>query len=107
MKISPMKGVMRFGKKGMLSPCFVGTYQILRRIGNVLYELDFPNELALVLPIFHVSILQKCVGDTTSIVLLEGLGVKENLSYEEVPVEILDRQLKKLRNKEVRSMKLL
>ncbi|WMV46608.1 hypothetical protein MTR67_039993 [Solanum verrucosum] len=73
-----MKGVMRFGKKGKLSPRYVGPYQILRRL---------------------------CVGDLTSIVPLECLGVDESLSYEEVPVEILDRQVKKLRNKEVASVK--
>ncbi|KAK4707065.1 hypothetical protein R3W88_033363 [Solanum pinnatisectum] len=102
-----MKGVMRFGKKGKLSPHFEGQYQIVRYVGKVAYELDLPNELASVHPIFHVSIFKKCVGDPTSIVPLEGLEVKENLSYEEVPIEILDRQVKKLGNKEVASMKVL
>ncbi|KAK4709950.1 hypothetical protein R3W88_004463 [Solanum pinnatisectum] len=102
-----MKGVMRFGKKGKLSPRFVGPYQILRRVGKVAYELDLPNELASVHPVFHVSMLKKCIGDPKSIVPLEGLELKENISYEEVPVEILDRQVKKLRNKEVASVKVL
>ncbi|WMV55123.1 hypothetical protein MTR67_048508 [Solanum verrucosum] len=102
-----MKDIMRFGKKGKLSHHYVGPYKILRRIGKVAYELDLPNELTLVHPVFHVSLLKKCVGDPTSIVPLEGLGVKKNLSYEEVPVEILDRQVKKLRNKEVVSIKIL
>ncbi|WMV08991.1 hypothetical protein MTR67_002376 [Solanum verrucosum] len=95
LKILPIKGVMRFGKKEKLSPIYVGPYQILRRIGKVAYELELPNELALVHPVFHVSLLKKYVGDLTSIVPLEGLGVNENHSYEEVPVEILDRQVKK------------
>ncbi|WMV55013.1 hypothetical protein MTR67_048398 [Solanum verrucosum] len=68
LKISPMKGVMRFGKKGKLTPHYVGSYQILKRVGKVAYELDFRNELALVHPVSHVSILKKCVGDPTSIV---------------------------------------
>ncbi|WMV25117.1 hypothetical protein MTR67_018502 [Solanum verrucosum] len=101
-----MKGVMRFGKKGKLSPRYVGQYQILRRI-KVAYELDLPNELASVHPIFHVPMLKKCVGDPTSIILLEGLRVDESLSYEEIPVNILDRQVKKLRNNEVPSVKVL
>ena len=63
----------------------------MRRVGKVAYELDFLNELASVHPIFHVSMLKKCIGNLTSIVPLEGLGVKENLSYEEVSIEILDR----------------
>ncbi|KAH0714923.1 hypothetical protein KY284_007828 [Solanum tuberosum] len=107
LKISPMKGVMRFGKKWKLSPRFVGLYEILKRVGKVAYELDLSNELASVHLVFHVSMLKKCVGDTTSIVSLEGLEVKENISYEEVPIEILDRLVKKLRNKEVASMKVL
>ncbi|WMV41253.1 hypothetical protein MTR67_034638 [Solanum verrucosum] len=107
LKISPMKGGMRFGKKGKLSPRYVDPYQIFRLVGKIAYELKFPNELASVHPVFHVFMLNKCVGDPTSIVPLVGLGVKENLSYEQVPIEILDRQVKKLRNKEVASVKVL
>ncbi|WMV50559.1 hypothetical protein MTR67_043944 [Solanum verrucosum] len=107
LKISPMKGVMRFSKKVKLSPRYVDPYQILRCIGKVAYDLDLPNELASVHPVFHVSMLKKCVGDSTSIVSLEGLGVKKNLSYEEVPIKILDQQVRKLRNKEIASVKVL
>ncbi|KAK4713515.1 hypothetical protein R3W88_019422 [Solanum pinnatisectum] len=98
---------MRFGKKGKLSPRYVGPYQILKDIGKGAYELDLPNELALVHPIFHVSMLKKCIGDPVSIIPIEGLGVDESLSYEDVPVDILDRQVKRLRNKEVASIKVL
>ncbi|KAK4737909.1 hypothetical protein R3W88_001606 [Solanum pinnatisectum] len=102
-----MKGVMRFGKKGKLSPRYVGPYEILKSVGNVAYELNLPNELVPVHPVFHVSMLKKCIGDPVSILPLEGLGVNENLSYEEVPIEILDRQVKRLRNKEIASVKVL
>ncbi|WMV08811.1 hypothetical protein MTR67_002196 [Solanum verrucosum] len=101
-----MKGVMSFGKKGKLSPRYVGPYQVLRRVGRVSYELDLPNDLATVHPVFHVSMLKNCVGDPTSIVSLEGLGVDKSLSYEEVPFEILHRQVNGLRNKEIASVKL-
>ncbi|WMV50926.1 hypothetical protein MTR67_044311 [Solanum verrucosum] len=74
-------------------------FEILRRIGKVAYELDLPNDLASVHPVFHVSLLKECVGDLTFIVPLKGLRVNENISYEEVSVEILHRQVKKLRNK--------
>ncbi|WMV24300.1 hypothetical protein MTR67_017685 [Solanum verrucosum] len=77
LKISPMKGVMRFGKKGKLSSRYVGPYQILRRVGKVAYGLGFPNELASVHLVFHVSMLKKCVGDPTSIVPLEGLELRK------------------------------
>ncbi|WMV45659.1 hypothetical protein MTR67_039044, partial [Solanum verrucosum] len=87
LKISPMKGVMRFGKKRKLSPRYVGPYQILNRIEKVAYELDFPNELAPMHPILHVYMLKKCIGDPTSIIPLEGLGVDKSLSYDEVLVE--------------------
>jgi len=85
----------------------IGPYHILRHVGKVAYELDLGDELASVHQVFHVSMLKKCVGDLTSIVPLESLRLKENLFYEEVPVEILDRQVKKLRNKEVASVKVL
>nr|AAT38734.2 Polyprotein, putative [Solanum demissum] len=107
LKISPMKGVMRFGKKGKLSPQYVGPYQILKRIGKVFYELDLPNEFAPVHPVFHVSMLKKCIGDPVTIIPLEGLVVDESLSYKEISVEILYRKVKRLRNKEVASVKVL
>lgn len=106
LKISPMKGIMRFGKKRKLSPRYVGPYQIMRRIGKVAYELDLPNDLASVHLIFHVSLL-KCVRDLISIVPLRSRGIKESLSYKEIPIEILDRQVKNLRNKNVTSVKVL
>ncbi|WMV37904.1 hypothetical protein MTR67_031289 [Solanum verrucosum] len=102
-----MKSVMRFCKKGKIIPRHAGPYQILKSVGKGAYELDMPNELASVHHVFHVSMLKKCVGDLTSIVPLKGLGVKENIFYEKVPVEILDRQVKRLRNKEVASMKVI
>ncbi|WMV29659.1 hypothetical protein MTR67_023044 [Solanum verrucosum] len=71
------------------------------------YHLDFPNDLALVHHVLPISLLKKCFGDPTSIVSLNGLGVEENLSYEEVLVEILDKQVKKLRIKEVVFVKVL
>ncbi|WMV40990.1 hypothetical protein MTR67_034375 [Solanum verrucosum] len=89
-----MKVVMRFGKKGKLSPIYVGPYRILKRIGKVAYELELPADLAAVHPVFHISLLKKCVGDPASIVPLESVAVKDSLSYKDVPVEILDRQVR-------------
>ena len=105
LKISPMKGVVRFGKKGKFSSLYVGPYKILQRVWKVAHELKLPSELASVHPIFCVSMLKKCIGDPESTLFIEGLGLKDNLSYEDVPVQILDWQVKKLRNKEVAFVK--
>ncbi|XP_009603025.2 uncharacterized protein [Nicotiana tomentosiformis] len=107
LKVSPMKGVMRFGKKGKLSPRYIGPYRILRRIGQVAYELELPQELADVHPVFHVSMLRKFMGDPSLVVPTEIIGVKYSLTYEEIPVAILDRQIRKLRTKEIASVKVL
>ena len=98
---------MTFGKKGKFSPRYVGPYKILKRVGKLAYELELPGESAAVHPVFHISILKKCVGDPASIVSLESVAVKDSLSYKDVPVEILDRQFRRLRNKEVASVKFL
>ena len=71
------------------------------------YELDLPIKLTSIHSVFHVSMHKKCIGDPVSILPLYDLGVKEDLSYEEVPVEILYCQVKILRNKEVASVKVL
>ncbi|WMV42652.1 hypothetical protein MTR67_036037 [Solanum verrucosum] len=106
-KVSPMKGVMRFGKKGKLSPRYIGPYRIVQRVGSVAYELELPQELAAVHPVFHISMLKKCIGDPSLILSTESVKIKDNLSYEEVPVQILDRQVRRLRTKDVASVKVL
>ena len=86
LKISFMKWVMRFGRKGKLRPRNVGTYEILHRVGQVANKLAFLADLTSIHPVFHVSMLKKFLGDPTSIIRVKGLGVDENFSYEEVPV---------------------
>ncbi|KAK4727229.1 hypothetical protein R3W88_032146 [Solanum pinnatisectum] len=98
---------MRFGKKGKLSPRYIGPYRISKRIGNVAYEVELPQELATVHSVFHISMLKKCMGDPSLIIPTEDIGIKDILSYEEIPVKILDRQVRKLRTKEVASVKVL
>ncbi|KAK4726723.1 hypothetical protein R3W88_031640 [Solanum pinnatisectum] len=102
-----MKGVMRFGKKGKLSPRFIGPYRILRRVGQVAYELELPSGLESVHPVFHVLMLWKCVGDPSRVVPVEDGHITEELSYDETLIAILDRQVRKLRTKEMASVKVL
>ena len=107
LKISPMKGVKIFGKKGKLSPQFFGPYEVVKHMGEVSYELNLSSELVAVHPVFHFSMLKKCIGNPSLVVPLERIEVKDNLTYEEIPLEILDRQVRRLRNKEVASVKVL
>ncbi|KAK4723982.1 hypothetical protein R3W88_026761 [Solanum pinnatisectum] len=98
---------MRFGKKGKLSPRYIGPYRISKRIGNVAYELELPQDLTIVHPVFHISTLKKSMGDPSLIIPTKNIGIKDSLSYGEIPVQILDRQVRKLRTKEVASIKVL
>ncbi|XP_070010308.1 uncharacterized protein [Nicotiana sylvestris] len=107
LKVSPLKGIMRFGKKGKLSPRYVGPYKIIQRIVQLDYKLGLPYKMSLVHLVFHVSMLRKVVGDPSTIVPVETVEVNEELSYEEVLIAILDRQVRKLRNKEIASVKVL
>ncbi|TYK04282.1 pol protein [Cucumis melo var. makuwa] len=107
LKVAPMKGVLRFEKKGKLSPRFVGPFEILERIGPVAYRLALPPSFSTVHDVFHVSMLRRYVADPTHVVDFEPLQMSENLSYEEQPVEILEREVKKLRNREISLVKVL
>ena len=82
---------MNFCKKEKLNPPYIGPYRISKRIDNVAYELDLPQELAMVHPVFHIFILKKCMGDFLLIIPTHNVGIKYNMSYEEIPVHILDR----------------
>ncbi|WMV41663.1 hypothetical protein MTR67_035048 [Solanum verrucosum] len=87
LKVSPMKGVVRFGKKGKLSPRYIGPYRISKKVGDVAYELELPQELAAIHPVFHISMLKKCMGDPSLIIPIENIGIQDSLSYEEISVE--------------------
>ncbi|KAL0560523.1 hypothetical protein IC582_000928 [Cucumis melo] len=107
LKVAPMRGVLRFERRGKLSPRFVGPFEILERIGPVAYRLALPPSLSTVHDVFHVSMLRKYVPDPSHVVDYEPLEIDENLSYVEQPVEILAREVKTLRNKEIPLVKVL
>ena len=95
------------GEKGKLSPRYIGPYQIIRKIGKIAYGLELPADLGGVHLVFYVSMLRKCIGDPSRVFPVEDIQVTEELTYEEQPVAILDHQVRKLRNKEVASVKVL
>ncbi|KAL0539586.1 hypothetical protein IC582_023802 [Cucumis melo] len=107
LKVAPMRGVLRFERRGKLSPRFVGPFEILERIGPVAYRLALPPSLTTVHDVFHVSMLRKYVPDPSHVVDYEPLEIDENLSYVEQPVEVLAREVKTLRNKEIPLVKVL
>ncbi|GAB2302263.1 hypothetical protein Dimus_038966 [Dionaea muscipula] len=107
LKVSPWKGVIRFGKKGKLSPRYIGPFDILDRFGDVSYRVALPPSLAYVHNVFHVSMLRKYVHSPTHVIDFEPLHVREDMTYDEQPVEILDFKEKVLRNKTVQLVKVL
>ncbi|XP_050141046.1 uncharacterized protein LOC126616997 [Malus sylvestris] len=107
LKLSSWKGVVRFGKKRKLSPRYIGPYQIVERVGEVAYRLALPLELARVHNVFHVSMLRRYVSDPSHVIHPQPLEINLDLTYDEVPVTILDWKDKVLRNKTVRMVKVL
>ena len=107
LRVSPWKGVRRFGKKGKLSPRYVGPFEILEKIGQVAYRLALPPALSAVHNVFHVSALRKYIPDETHVLSYENLELDSDLSFEDQPVQILDRKDKVLRNKTIPLVKVL
>ncbi|GKA30782.1 putative reverse transcriptase domain-containing protein [Tanacetum coccineum] len=105
LKVSPWKGVVRFGKKGKLAPRFVGPFKIIEKVGPVGYRLDLPEELDVVHDTFHVSNLKKCLADPTLQVPLDEIQVDAKLNFVEEPVEILEREFKRLKRSRIAIVK--
>ena len=107
LKVSPWKGIMRFRRKGKLSPRYIGPFEILEKIGALAYKLALPPELSRIHNVFHVSMLRKYVPDPSHVIEFEPIQLKEDLSYKETPVQILDRKEKILRSKTIPLVKVL
>nr|GFA98796.1 putative reverse transcriptase domain-containing protein [Tanacetum cinerariifolium] len=101
LKVSPWKGVVRFGKRGKLNPRYVGPFKVLERIRDVAYKLDLPEELSRVHNTFHVSNLKKCHADEPLAVPLDGLHFDDKLNFVEKPVEIVDHEVKRLKRSRI------
>nr|GFA69297.1 putative reverse transcriptase domain-containing protein [Tanacetum cinerariifolium] len=96
-KVSPWKGVVRFGKQGMLNPRYVGPFKVLEGVGDIAYKLDLTKELSRVHNTFHVSNLKKCHADEPLAVSLYGLHFDDKLHFVEEPVEIVNHEVKWLK----------
>ncbi|GJW63851.1 putative reverse transcriptase domain-containing protein [Tanacetum coccineum] len=101
LKVSPWKGVVRFGKRGKLNPRYVGPFKVLEKVGSVAYKLELPQELSRVHNTFHVSNLKKCYSDEPLAVPLEGLHIDDKLQFVEEPVEIMEREIKRLKRSRI------
>nr|GFB37604.1 putative reverse transcriptase domain-containing protein [Tanacetum cinerariifolium] len=101
LKVSPWKGVVRFGKRGKLNPRYVGPFKVLERVGDVAYKLDLLEELSRVHNTFHVSNLKKCYADEPLAVPLDGLHMDDKLHFVEEPVEIINCEVKRLKRSRI------
>ncbi|GJT07297.1 putative reverse transcriptase domain-containing protein [Tanacetum coccineum] len=101
LKVSPWKGVVRFGKRGKLNSRYVGLFKVIKRVETVAYKLELPQKLSRVHDTFHVSNLKKCMSDESLVIPLEELHVDDKLHFVEEPVEVMDREIKQLKRSHV------
>ncbi|GKB18842.1 putative reverse transcriptase domain-containing protein [Tanacetum coccineum] len=101
LKVLPWKGVVRFRKRGKLNPKYVRPFKVLEKVGSVAYKLELPQDLSRVHNTFHVSNLKKCYADEPLAVSLDGLHIDDKLHFVEEPVEIMDREVKRLKRSHI------
>ncbi|GJT60785.1 hypothetical protein Tco_1004318 [Tanacetum coccineum] len=101
LKVSHWKGVVRFGKRGKLNPRYVGPFKVLAKVRKVAYRLELPQELSRVHHTFHVSNMKKCYADKPLVMPLEGIHVDDKLQFVEEPVEIIEREIKRLKRSRI------
>ena len=107
LKISPRRGLMRFGKSGKLSPRFIGPFEILERIGEVAFRLALPPQLSGVHDVFHMSMLRKYESNLSHVLDWTDLEVDEDASYEERPARVVEKRDQVLRGKTIPLVKVL
>jgi hypothetical protein len=106
LRVSPMKGVKRFGVKGKLVPRYIRPFPMLEKCGTVAYKLDLPPSLAGVHDIFYVSQLKKCLKAPVDVVLLKLTPLEADLSYPEHPIKVLDQKDRVTRRKTIKFFKI-
>jgi hypothetical protein len=106
LRVSPMKGVKRFGVKGKLAPCYIGPFPILEKCGSMAYKLDLPPSLDGVHDIFHMSQLKKCLKAPVDVMLPEVMPLEADLSYPKYPIKVLDQKDHVTRRKTIKFFKI-
>nr|GEZ87963.1 reverse transcriptase domain-containing protein [Tanacetum cinerariifolium] len=107
LKVSPWKGVVRFVKRGKLNSRYIGYFKVLAKMGTVAYKLELPQQLSRVHRTFHVSNLKKCLSDEPLEISLDELHINDKLHFVEEPVEIMDREIKRLRQSRIPIIKVI
>ncbi|XP_042059546.1 uncharacterized protein LOC121804063 [Salvia splendens] len=107
LRVSPWKEVMRFRRKGKLSPRYIGPYDIIEIVGPLSYKLALPPELEQIHNVFHFSMLRRYRSDPSHVLRDPDIQISENLSYIDEPINIVDRRVKQLRRKEIPKVKVI
>ncbi|GJZ62372.1 hypothetical protein Tco_0618509 [Tanacetum coccineum] len=105
LKVSPSKGVIRFGKRGKLNPHYIRPFKILTKVRIVAYQLELPEKLSRVHSTFHVSNLKRCLSDETQVIPLDEIHIDDKLHFIEEPVEIMDHDVKHLKKSRISIVK--
>jgi hypothetical protein len=105
LKVSPLHGMRRFNVKGKLFPHFIGPFWVFRRVGEMAYQLELPDNLSDVHNVFHVSQLKRCLRVPKKQLPMEELSVQDDLAYTEYPIKILDTLTWVTRNKVIKMYK--
>ncbi|WMV13413.1 hypothetical protein MTR67_006798 [Solanum verrucosum] len=101
LRVSPMKGVMRFGRRGKLSPMYIGPFEILWTVGEVAYELALPPTFSAIHPVFHVSMLRRYVPDESHVLQYDAVELDDRLTFVEETVAILARDVRRLHSRAI------
>ncbi|GKA51837.1 putative reverse transcriptase domain-containing protein [Tanacetum coccineum] len=106
LKVSPWKGVIRFGKRGKLNPLYIGPFKILNKVGTLAYRLELPDKLSRVHSTFHVSNLKKCFVDEPLAIPLDEIQIDDKLNFIKEPVKSMDQEVKRLNQSRIPIMKI-
>ena len=107
LKVSPIKGVQRFGVKRKLAPRYVGPYQIIERKGKVTYKLQLPPEMSTIFNVFHVSQLRKCLRVLDEAIEPTNMKLQSDLTYEEKPIRVLEEMERVTQSKVIKFYKVV